>query len=962
MRITPMTDEYADQPPIADWKFIEELKSPLHNKILWRRLKRKKYEATLQNGVTLDFTFPDPDGKLNTAYADFCRFLWAGQIATGGKYKITTELIPTSCFEEYVLEIGKNSCKLSAGDTEGIRRALVCLEDRITSTGGPFIAPEKIQRKPFIKTRISRCFFGPIKRPPLNRDELLDNVNYYPDEYLNRLAHEGINGLWLSIEFRDLCPSRFFPEHGKDAPRRLEKLQQTVKQCARYGIKIYIFFNEPLGFGRQFYALPPEELENHGYFSGHRNNSEFANSQFIYFCTSTPEGQEYLESCTNYIFSHVPGLGGAVAITHGEYPTHCYSYTHTLFNNNCPRCSKRKPWEVYHDTLSALLRGIKKAAPDAEFISWLYAPGLASKEYATAEQQEDALREIAAHTPTGVTMQLNFESNGKVKQLGRTLTAYDYWLAWPGPSDHFKACAAGALKAGAGASAKIQVGNSHEDATIPFMPVPGSLYRKYQAMQKIGVSSVMQCWYFGNYPGLMNKAAGELSFLPFPEKESDFLRSLAQIDWAGNHRKVARAWQYFMKGYAHFPITLSFTWFGPLHCSIVWPLHLFPVDQPIAPSWEFGYPDSGDRIGECIGFKHSLDDILVLLGRMDDNWRKGVAILDGIAKDYADNPERQRDINLCRAIGLQIRSSRNIFRFYDVREKLPFMTQNSQNETLRKMAGIVREEIDNTLLMKNLCLNDPRLGFHSEAEGYKFFPAKLARRAGLLATLLEKDFPKVQRAIAQNRVLFPKYTGATPVGKAYYCSMNPDDAAMENFTDGNNAWQAWNDGKNLCFNIKWQPQAGRQEFVKIEIEPRRLWPIIRFEMSDGGNKFYYGSGLDNAPTWQGAVTKSGKCLIAAFAIPFKAIPWFDGKKPLRINICRTDTAHKYLDGWITPHPLKPRLLFETHNSADLGWVYPVPPQKTLILKRTKVDKFPAVEICDYSSDVISQPGKYIKTR
>ena len=31
---------------------------------------------------------------------------------------------------------------------------------------------------PWLKNRISRCFFGPIKRPPFNRDELMDDVDY----------------------------------------------------------------------------------------------------------------------------------------------------------------------------------------------------------------------------------------------------------------------------------------------------------------------------------------------------------------------------------------------------------------------------------------------------------------------------------------------------------------------------------------------------------------------------------------------------------------------------------------------------------------------------------------------------------------------------------------------------------------------------------------------------------------
>ena len=340
----------------------------------------------------------------------------------------------------------------------------------------------------------------------------MDEENYYPDEYLNRLAHEGINGLWLSVEFKDLCPSRFFPGQGADSSRRLAKLRQTVGRCARYGIRIYLYCNEPVSFGDMHFTRPLSELEGNPWFAGHREQD----ANWVYFCTSSEEGREYVESCARHIFTEVPGLGGMICITHGEIPTNCYSYPHNFFGSNCPRCSKREPWEVYQELLAAFAAGIKKAAPDAEFISWFYTPALVTDRHGAGWRKEEVLSQIAAHAPKGVTMQFNFESNGKVRQLGREFTAYDYWLAYPGPSGFFSECASNAIKrAGAGVSAKIQVGCSHEDATIPFIPVPGSLYRKYRAMKELGVGAVMQCWYFGNYPGLMNKAAGELSFLPF---------------------------------------------------------------------------------------------------------------------------------------------------------------------------------------------------------------------------------------------------------------------------------------------------------------------------------------------------------------------------------------------------------------------------------------------------------------
>ena len=66
----------------------------------------------------------------------------------------------------------------------------------------PLIVGE-IRRHPFVKTRISRCFFAPPSHASNEGtvNELASDIDYYPDEYLNRLAHDGINGLWLGASF-----------------------------------------------------------------------------------------------------------------------------------------------------------------------------------------------------------------------------------------------------------------------------------------------------------------------------------------------------------------------------------------------------------------------------------------------------------------------------------------------------------------------------------------------------------------------------------------------------------------------------------------------------------------------------------------------------------------------------------------------------------------------------------------
>jgi len=892
---------------VSDWKFIDELKKPLFSEVFLERSQAQHGKIDFSKGVSLDFDFPDPDGVLDTAHADFRTFLDAANIPLGSEgYPVVTQWGTTSCFEAFKVSIATEGCVIEAADTEGIRRGLVYLEDEILRSGGAYLFPQIIERKPWVKTRISRCFFGPIKRPPINRDELIDDVDYYPDEYLNRLAHEGVNALWLSVSFKDLCRSELFPESGMDCEQRFEKLRKTVRKCARYGIKIYVFIIEPWGFGdNPEYQAPLSVLERYPELRGNQRTPGMIN-----FCVSSPLGRQYVEDCTFQIFSNVPGLGGLIDINMGERPTHCYSWVTDFPANTCPRCSKRKPWEVVNETVSALLRGMRKAKSDAELISWMYVPQFDDANGVSLENTMHELKEIAAHFPSEATFQYNFESMGQVEQLGKTRMALDYFLSWPGPSEIFSDCATRAMEQDARVSAKIQVGCSHELATVPFVPVPGILYKKYKAMHALGVSSVMQCWYFGNYPGLMNKAAGELSFAPFPESEEAFLEKLARTDWGVDAREVMAAWRYFQDSYSNFPVNLGFTHYGPLHHSIVWPLHVFPVDQPISPSWKFTFPlESGDRIGECMCYDHTLPEILMLLDNMVEGWAKGGAILEGLKKKYMHQQARLLDIALAEAIHLQIASARNVFHFYALREALPFDKMTQRKQSLAEMTRIMQEEISHSKQMIELCQLDSRLGFHSEAEGYKYDPDQLTTRIQQLERALAESIPSLRECIDRGGDVFSTYTGVDPQGPRYAVSRNNDHEVWESIANTKYRWSAQCVDQVLSITV--DGDFLDDDEVTIDVEPCRLWPVQKFSASLVLGKTQRNFKVQMDKDWRVEMTSTR----FTFHIPLSL---FDGYarlgRPLRMNV------HVNEDSWIERHPQEPRLRFSTDNPADLGWL------------------------------------------
>jgi hypothetical protein len=198
---------------------------------------------------------------------------------------------------------------ITAGGAEGIRRAVFLVQDLMRAAGGPFLPRGAQHRTPQVTTRISRCFFGPINRPPANRDELTDDVDYYPPQYLNRLAHEGVNGIWITVRLRELYAQDWSGVPDIDPAVRLAKLQRTIDVCARYGIRVFLFCIDPAAFGEGAeYLIPSRALERHPEFAGHRD------ADWTNFCTRSAEGRAYTVAALRHDHDHDRGASDPLLV------------------------------------------------------------------------------------------------------------------------------------------------------------------------------------------------------------------------------------------------------------------------------------------------------------------------------------------------------------------------------------------------------------------------------------------------------------------------------------------------------------------------------------------------------------------------------------------------------------------------------------------------------------------------
>ena len=656
--------------------------------------------------------FPDEKNLLDTAIFSLRRYLSSANCRENENgYQIIIRQCSTGVFEEYNIEIKENSCTISAADTEGIRRGIYEFIDIFCGAGGVFPREEKlINRKPWLKIRLARCPFSPIKRPPLNTDELLDDTDYYPDAYLETLAHDGSNGIWIVTSVNELGSSSFI---SGDAQRqtRLTKLRKTAAKCARYGIKVWLFMIEPRAV-----SADSEMYRNHpGLFKQEPLYGQYC------FCPASEKTLQYLREIFSSTFAAVPELGGVINISAGERATIC---TSTVLPSSCDKIScqnicKLSQSEIMRRSLAAIKEGIKQSAPDAELISWFYLPH--------ATELAPWAAELANSTPHDAIAQYNFESGGKREQLGKIRIAGDYWISYEGPSDNFRNAAAARRPHPMGA--KLQLGSGHELVTVPYIPVPGIAYNKYKTLHDLGIISVMQSWYIGNFTGLLGKACGKLGFENFSSDSNDFLLQLALPQWGRHSTTVMRAWQIFTEAYCNMPFSLMFQYYGPQNAFLRWKYHFLPDLEILAPPWKPDFEFGGDNIGEALaGF--TLDEVSQLLETMSEKWQHGLDILLPLKDLFKDAKKNIRDINIAEFIGYSLEGSSNLLKFFQLRKKL-YSPQNNFDEYRSILADMKKCLAVHCELCKKcipLLEYDSRLGYHGESLK-RLFDANDARRA-----------------------------------------------------------------------------------------------------------------------------------------------------------------------------------------------------------------------------------------
>jgi len=500
-----------------------------------------------------------------------------------------------------------------------------------------------------LRTRMIYAFSGLYQ----NAFEV-DSRTYLPDSLLAAYRDIGINAVWTQGLLAQLTEFPWDSEVSTGWQSRIERMRDLTDRLEQYGIKLFLYLNEPRSMPKSFYQAHPE-------LQGHCSDEDK-----LCLCISTREVREYLTGAVEKLCRSVPKLGGFFTITRSENPTNCYSHA-TRETCTCPRCAKRSVAEVIADTVACYRNGADRVDSNIKVIAWSWGWGEFSEE-------------IIQLLPDNVILQSQSELKVPFEKGGVKGVVRDYSVSNIGPGELALNEWAIARKRGLQVCAKVQVNTSWEASTCPALPVYSLIEEHIRRLKAVGVSNVMLSWTLGGYPSISVAHAARFFFehCDFPEI-SDNLK---------------RATEIFSDAFGEFPFHIDLLYYGPQNAgpsSLLFEektgyaatMTCYPYDD--IEKWRANYP---------------LDVMESQLAKLCDKWQTGLELLQG----EADGEPKI----MAQTAYLLFRSSLDQLRFYRAREA----------GDRKQMKICAARELQNAEAMLSLMLSEPAIGFEAANHYY----------------------------------------------------------------------------------------------------------------------------------------------------------------------------------------------------------------------------------------------------
>ncbi len=506
---------------------------------------------------------------------------------------------------------------------------------------------------------------------------VLDNEieKSYPEILLQSYSSVGINAIWLPVVLYQMLPFPFDESLSKGWEKRQERLRELISLAGKYGIKVYLYLNEPR-------CMPIDFFENNPSLKGKEVGA------YASLCTSASGVMDYLRYAVRELCNAAPGLGGFFVITCSENLTHCKSSKNGTI---CPHCEQRPIYNIISEVLNTISEESRKIDSEIKTIAWTWA-------WEDFMNDEEIKKCIDLLCPE-IIIQCNSEAKKEFKIGNVCGEVADYSMSVIGPGEMAKNIWNYAREKGHDISAKIQVNNTWECSTVPFIPVFDLIREHISALKKTGTKHLMLSWTLGGYPSLNLKIAAACL-----DDESEAKYDLLLCDEFGaDWKNVKKAASIFSEAFKEFPFCINSLYYGPQNAGPSNPLHMEKCDFSATMTC-YSYDDLDKWRGI-----YPRKTYIKQLKKLSEKWKKGI---DEIENMY-DCPFKMTAL-ACYSI------------FYSSYLQALFI-DNRDNGQTEVLMDIVKEEKRMALLMYSLMQKSSLLGYEA-ANHYYFNRGMLAEK------------------------------------------------------------------------------------------------------------------------------------------------------------------------------------------------------------------------------------------
>ena len=360
----------------------------------------------------------------------------------------------------------------------------------------------------------------------------------FPNELLAGYASLGVTGVWVHIVLYTIVPYPFDPKLSDGWRERQEGMRYLTEKLRRYGLKLFLYFNEPRSMPDAFFREHPK-LKGMG------------SGGYGTLCISRPEVQEYLRDSVAMLAENIPLLGGFFTITASENMTNCYSHVPYGEKSPCPRCASISHADSFALVNRLVWEGVSSVSDSIRVIAWSWGWDMA------------CAREVIEKLPREVAV-MNVSEQGAQKRIGDTVTSVlDYSISVEGPGEYARRNWMYAHRFGHKAYAKLQANNSWEIAAVPYLPVFEKTYRHIRRLAEAGEArpdGLMLSWSLGGYPSPQLKLISA-----FYEEEAD-MPSMEEVYGrmfpGADVHILAEAFHRFSEAFDAYPFHISSAYLG----------------------------------------------------------------------------------------------------------------------------------------------------------------------------------------------------------------------------------------------------------------------------------------------------------------------------------------------------------------------------------------------------------------